>query len=496
MAITKDTYIGNVYKRTSEHPEEFIEATNLKGVTVYRGVINGGNRYEIHLTWDSPILSNYKNCDVYYKTNHAQVCDLSMTDSLVSESGYENEWKYAGSGYNDFTLSDVTNGDTYKFAVVTNDLAGNSNLPDYSPYIFVVATTRTEKPNTPDGFSITFGQSVEVSWKEVSNADILYYEIRTDQNCGTEDNHLLIRTNGTSAIVPLNTRTGTLYLYARSTISKYSYPAVLNYNKSAPPKPNAPVLTDKLGGFSLIADDIPAGCNGMNIYIDGTTLVSVHTVNNTYTHSCGAGVYTVSIAYTDIFGEGAKSNTSAVTVKVTVDSSLLDAQAVTKAKLDTALQQSVDDTTQNTQDINRISGTVYDEHGISRIDQNANGISAIVTNLGDSTLAGQNYAAIQVMQQGIASKVAMGDVTSYFQQDHTGFYIKGSLINIDGDTVINAAASNAIVNAIQAGSITADKLSIGTGPNTARMVLSTNLLSIYDANGTLRVRMGVWEDDS
>lgn len=30
MAITKDTYIGNVHKRTSEHPEEFIDATNLK----------------------------------------------------------------------------------------------------------------------------------------------------------------------------------------------------------------------------------------------------------------------------------------------------------------------------------------------------------------------------------------------------------------------------------------------------------------------------------
>jgi predicted phage tail protein len=559
------------------------QATNLKGVTVYRGVINGENRYEIHLTWDAPILSNYKNCDVYYKTDHAQVRDLSMTDSFVSESGYENEWKYAGSGYNDFTLSDVTNGDTYKFAVVTNDLAGNSNLPDYSPYVFVVATTRTEKPNTPDGFSITFGQSAEVSWKEVSNADILYYEIRTDQNCGTEDNHLLIRTNGTSAVVSLNNRTGTLYLYARSTISKYSYPAVLNYNKSAPPKPNAPVLTDKLGGFSLVANDIPAGCNGLNIYIDGTTLVSVHTVNNTYTHSCGAGVYTVSIAYTDIFGEGAKSNTSAVTVKVTVDSSLLDAQAVTKEKLSTALQDTVDAVgtntsnisalatrmttaegnivndglaiTQNTNDISSLATRVTTAEGTittqgteisqnandisavaarvttaegtittqgtsitqnandisavatrmttaegnistntTNITQNANSISAVVTNLNEQDPSQTGYTAITALSNGIASKVSMGDVTSYFQQDHTGFYIKGSLINIDGDTVINAAASNAIVNAIQAGSITADKLSIGTGPNTARMVLSTNLLSIYDANGTLRVRMGVWED--
>ena len=109
------------------------------------------------------------------------------------------------------------------------------------------------------------------------------------------------------------------------------------------------------------------------------------------------------------------------------------------------------------------------------------------------------------MQDGIASKVAMGDVTSYFQQDHTGFYIKGSLISIDGDTIINAAASTAIVNAIQANSIDASKLNVSTlsaitatigtlrtATTGARTEIKDNLIEVYDSNDTLRVRLGVW----
>ena len=464
------------------------QATNLKGVTRYRGVINGENRYEVFLTWNTPVMENYGECDVYYKTSNLQIKDAVMSTALVSEAGFVNDWKYAGSGYNDFTLSDVTTGDVYKFAIVTKDLQGNVNLPDYSPYVEVNVAARTEVPNTPNGFGITFGETATVYWNEVPNTDIYYYEIRTNQQAGVEDDHLLIRTNGTSAVVSLQIRTGYLYLFARSTLGKYSYAAVLNYNKPAPSAPNAPTLTAKLGGIGIETSPIPAGCTGVNIYISGSGqgagTTQVHTVNTTYTHSCGVGVYVVTAAFTDMFGEGARSLQSSITVKVLVDASLLDSQAVTKAKLETSIQDAVD--------IAAAQPTV-NQNVATSLQTNATNIAAVVTNLNDSTLAGQNYSAISIMQQGIASKVAMNDVTSYFQQDHTGFYIKGSLINIDGDTVINAAASSAIVNAIQAGSITADKLSVGSATG-ARMVLQENLLLVYDENNKLRVRLGVWNE--
>ena len=338
--------------------------TNLQGYTRYRGVKSGEYRYDIHLTWTPPKLTNYQNCDIWYKTNHRQAKHVVMTkDVPINAIGFENAWQYIGNGISDFVLSDVVYGDIYRFAVCTRDSAGNSNDPDNAPTVDVVTTAKTTIPNTPNKFSITFGKNSVATWEEVSNADIQYYEVRTDVHYGEETEYLLARTTGRSATLPLTQRSGTLYLYAKSLIGKYSAPAILEYNKPAPPTPNAPTLTNKLGGFALVAGAIPGGCNGMNIYIDGVSLVSVHTVNNTYTHTCDAGIYDVQVAYTDIFGEGAKSAVSRVTVKATVDSSLLESQAVTKAKLETSIQNAVDDAVQSAQDIVGIKSDITSING-------------------------------------------------------------------------------------------------------------------------------------
>lgn len=333
--------------------------TNLQGYTRYRGVKSGEYRYDIHLTWTPPKLTNYQNCDIWYKTNHRQAKHVVMTkDVPINAIGFENAWQYIGNGISDFVLSDVVYGDIYRFAVCTRDSAGNSNDPDNAPTVDVVTTAKTTIPNTPNKFSITFGKNSVATWEEVSNADIQYYEVRTDVHYGEETEYLLARTTGRSATLPLTQRSGTLYLYAKSLIGKYSAPAILEYNKPAPITPNAPTLTNKLGGFALVAGAIPSGCNGMNIYIDGAELVQVHTENNTYTHTCDAGIYDVSIAYTDIFGEGTHSEESRITIKATVDAALLEAHAVTRAKLETALQDAVDDAVQSAQDIIRIDGDI------------------------------------------------------------------------------------------------------------------------------------------
>lgn len=566
---------------------------NLTARNRYRQLTDGVNRYDIVVAWETPDLQSYMEGRVWYKTSGMQTKDLDMAAVKVSELGFTGDWIFGGNGKNTVTIPQAIVGDTYKIAVTTVDIWGVETSPDAAPQVTIKVALKTETPNTPDGFGIAFGDAAIASWKEVTNSDIAFYEVRKDRMPGVVSANMLARVTDVQATLPLTERTGTLYLYAYSASGKYSAPAELKYNKPAPPKPNPPNLTAKLGGFSLTAGAIPAGCNGMNIYIDGTTLVSVHTVNNTYTHSCNGGVYDVNIAYTDMFGEGQHSEESRVTVKITVDSTMLDAQAVTKEKLSTALQNTIDAVGTNTENISGLAtrlttaeGNITDDglaitqntnsisslatrvttaegtlttHGTeisqnasdissvaarvttaegtiitqgtsitqnasdisavaarmttaegdistntTQIGINASGISAITANLNDSTLA-RNYTAIQVMQDGIASKVAMGDVTSYFQQDHTGFYIKGSLINIDGDTVINAAASSAIVNAIQANSIDASKLNVSTlsaicatigvlrtATSGARLEVRSNQILVYDANNTLRVRLGVW----
>ena len=449
-------------------------ATDLKGVTIYRGVINGESRYKVYLTWKTPIMELYKDCDIFYKTNNVQVSDLSMTTAIVSDAGFENEWKYAGNGYNDFTLNDVTIGDVYRFAVVTKDISGNSNLPQYSPYIDVVVGSKTEIPNIPDGFGITFGDTATVYWKDVSNADIDYYELRLDKHPGVEDDNLILRTNGISAVVQLQNRIGKLYLYAHSTLGKYGYPAELNYNKPAPPKPDAPMLTAKLGGFGIETNPIPAGCNGVNIYISGSGqqagTTQVHIVNTTYTHSCDAGVYIVTIAYTDMFGEGTLSNQSSITIKTQIDESLLAAESVSLTKCTSAVQTA-------------INAGAYSKEQIVQL-------VAAMAKMDDSPTA---YSSITQLVDALELRVRNREIISKINMSPETITIDGKYIHVTGDTVFD---NNVIVNnMIQAGAVTADKLSVGSATG-ARLALAENLILVYDDQGNLRVRIGVWDDSN
>ena len=138
----------------------------------------------------------------------------------------------------------------------------------------------------------------------------------------------------------------------------------------------------------------------------------------------------------------------------------------------------------------------------SKITQTSDAVTTVVSNLNDSTKV-KSYSAIAQMSNAIATKITRGDMTSYLQQDHTGFYIKGSLINIDGTTKIG---NNIITNnMIQSNAVTADKLDVSslsaitatigtlrTKTSGARMELHDNLILIYDENNVVRIRLGVW----
>lgn len=501
-----------------------IKPTDLTVFTRYRELKDGVSRYDLVVRWYPDGLK----ARVYFKTKNVQVKEIVIPKGQpINRLGYSSAWTFSGEGVSELVIPQAIVNDTYKIAICPADNRGVYVDPDVAETIEYTVKAKTTTPNTPDEFVITFGENCVASWNEVANADIEYYEIRTDTAVG-KDVGLLARTTNLFTNLPLTTRSGNLYLYAKGLLH-YSAPAMLQYNKAAPPKPAAPQLTAKLGGFSLVAGAIPAGCTGMNIYINGSELVQVHTVNNVYTYTCDGGIYDVTITYTDIFGEGARSDSSCVTVKVLVDASLLAEKAITREKLEQGIQDAVDDAIQsvedikalqksvgentvaiqktneaittvvtrtkkneddinaNTQDISavsqkadEISSAVFEEkqggQKVSRIAQNAEGITvvatglaSVTTNLNDSTKAAKNYAAIKVMQDGIASKCTLNEATSYFQQDQTGFYIKGSLISIDGTTKIgnnvitkDTIASGAVItDKIAAGAITTDKIKAG-----------------------------------
>lgn len=456
--------------------------TNITAYNRYRQLADGVSRYDIVVNWTPPELQSYLQGDVWYKTSNAQAKDLVIKEGTKgSELGFDGEWTFGGSGKDQVVIPQAIVGDTYLIAVCTKDEWGESTSPDTSPQLKILVALKTEIPNTPDGFGIDFGAVCTASWKEVTNTDVAFYEIRTDQSPGAETSGLLVRTNNLSAILPLTERSGTLYLYAKSAIGKYSAPAILQYNKPVPKKPNPPVLTSTIGGFGLTAEAIPKDCAGMNIYINGTDgQKTIKTENNVYSHTCGAGIYDVSIAYYDLFGEGEKSGESRVTVKISISKDMLEDEAISFEKVDKLIKQKLNDGAIAKQDV-----------------------TTIVSNLGNLMLAKANYSAIAQMTDAINLRVQKGDVINQINLSPTTTTIASRYLHVGAETVID---NNVIVSRMLAAkAVTADKLAVTslsaitarigkleTATSGARTVIQDNLIQVFDENNRLRVRMGVW----
>lgn len=456
--------------------------TNITAHNRYRQLADGVSRYDIVVNWTPPELQSYLQGDVWYKTSNGQAKDLVIKEGTKgSELGFDSEWTFGGSGKDQVVIPQAIVGDTYLIAVCTKDEWGESTSPDASPQLKILVALKTEIPNTPDGFGIDFGAACTASWKEVTNTDVAFYEVRTDQAPGAETSGLLVRTNNMSAMLQLTERSGTLYLYAKSAIGKYSTPAILQYNKPVPKKPNPPVLTSTIGGFGLTAEAVPKDCAGMNIYISGTDgQKTIKTENNSYSHTCGAGIYDVSIAYYDLFGEGEKSEASRVVVKVSISKDMLEDEAVSIAKVDALVKQKLNDGAIAKQDV-----------------------TTIVSNLGNLMLAKANYSAITQMMDAINLRVQKGDVINQINVSPTTTTIDGKYLHVTGQTVFD---NNVIVSRMLAAkAVTADKLAVTslsaitarigkleTATSGARTVIQDNLIQVFDGNNRLRVRIGVW----
>lgn len=455
--------------------------TNLTAYNRYRQLADGVSRYDIVVSWTPPELQSYLQGDVWYKTSNAQAKDLVIKEGTKgSELGFDGEWTFGGSGKDQVVIPQAIVGDTYLIAVCTKDEWGESTSPDTSPQMKIIVALKTEIPNTPDGFGIDFGSVCTANWKEVTNTDVAFYEVRTDDNAGTETAGLLARTNNLSAILPLTERSGKLYLYAKSAIGKYSAPAILRYNKPVPKKPNPPVLTSTIGGFGLTAEAIPKDCAGMNIYINGTDgQKTIKTENNSYSHTCGAGIYDVSIAYYDLFGEGDKSGESRVVVKISISKDMIDDEAVSLAKVDALVKQKLNDGAIAKQDV-----------------------TTIVSNLGNLMLAKANYSAIAQMADAINLRVQKGDVINQINLSPTTTTIAGKYLHVTGETVFD---NNVIVSRMLAAkAVTADKLAVTslsaitanigtlrTKTSGARTEIKDNLIEIFDENNFRVIALGV-----
>lgn len=278
------------------------------GIVVYHDII---------VEWQPPAgFENYQQAQVWYKAST------------------ESKWQYGGQGYSKATLPQVDIGVTYTIAVCTQDIFGNTETPDASAQTSILVALSTETPSAPDGLAVTLNNGFVISWNEVRNADIKYYEIRLDSKVGNSEN-LIARTSECSYVTNAITETsGKIYVYAVSAYGKISAPATFEYNFTRPAAPTITV-TSKLQGISCRADSVPADCLGVHWYFDslkGTD--DVKTVNNTYYADKEAGNYTVRACYYDYFGDGNFSKNVMVRVTGQVDKSMIAAGTVLAEMMD------------------------------------------------------------------------------------------------------------------------------------------------------------------
>lgn len=431
----KDFDYTTVKKPEDLLPKAVPNVENLNAYTIYKQGRDGVANYDLVVTYDLPSGYLLETGMVYYKCNEGY--DLSTLGVIPegvtgAEVGFANDWKFAGEGPSRLVIPNVHIGVTYKLLVQARNKSGDKAPMIDCPVFTITVERKTTVPNKPDGLSIKYTDVATVSWEDVTNSDIDYYEVRTNKDTG-KDEGLLARTSDTSVVVPLSSRTGTIYVFGHNTSKLYGYPAVLEYNKALPPKPHAPTVVSKLGALGITTDAIPADCTGVKIHINHDTITST---NNTVQYPCDAGVYNVSYGFYDLFGEGPVSDETATIVKVLVDQKLLEDGAVSLKKVDETVQDAIN-------------------KGIEA----KNSVVQLVGNLNKADGA-KNYSALVQLQDDINLRVVKGDVISQINLDKTGATIDGKLVHITGDTVIE---KNVIAKGmIQAGAVTTDNLAAET----------------------------------
>ena len=459
---------------------------NLKAHNRYRQLVDGVSRYDLEVEWEPPEdMTSYLEGQVWYKTDHEQGDRLVIKEGVpADELGYQHDWTFAGSGQNRATIPQAIVGDTYRIAVTTKDRWGAMTSPDQAPRIEILVAVKSEIPNTPENFGITFGNKAELYWDEVTNSDIAYYEVRTDQSAGLGTASLVVRTSSLKASVTLAERTGTLYLYACNAQGKYSYPAVLTYKKTRPDAPTNITITTALRGANFRVPPIPSTATSVRYYISGTkTTDMIESKNPLVVYQCEPDVYSIYACYVDIFGEGYRTVDYAFTVTPYIDPKYIEDESITLRTVDKSIKQDLADareaiprldnvdtridnldasTTERIEAVNadlskavaaldvepskngykviqmlnktdsELSNTIAEQKetqdGVnqetaSQIKQNASSISTVVTNLSSTDKASAAYSAIKQMINDIQLRVTADNLKEMGESGQLMSYI-------------------------------------------------------------------------
>lgn len=401
------------------------EVSNVTLFTKYYEIGNGVLSFDVVAQFDVPPINSLDTVELWYR----------------EPSG---TWKYGGSGNGQITVSGCELGHTYEVKLKVKDSHGNTSQGVTKS---ITVAMKTEVPNAPQGFSISFSDMAHFNWLEVRNADIDFYELRLDLKVGQTDG-LIGRSNNTTYSGILKNRSGKVYLYAHNPSKGYGAPSEVTYNVPQPKKPSQVQAVGSMNGVGVSTESIPVGCKGMNVYV-GSKVYFTH--NNVISIPLDAGVYSVSVAFTDIFGEGPRTDAIDVTVKAKIDKALLDMESLGLNDMDKAIKA-----------LNGEMGTVKTNvNGLSSeiIDQ-ANAYQRSLSDLNKNVTS-----QITQISQGFEFKVtqAIGkldgkELISRINLTPAGTRIDGKLLHVTGQALFD---DNIITNKmLQANSVNARNMQV------------------------------------
>lgn len=482
--LVTDEKIDSALEELTKKPNHVDNITLLE----LHAITDGVRSNNIQINWDTTPVSDYAKAEIWY---------TRAADSSWEKAGEANGTQYV--------LQGATAGETYHIRVIAVNSKGVAADFDTAPMANITIKGSQYIPSPPTQFVLTWDEQGPLwKWLFEDNNYVDFFELRLDQNPGVWNDKRLDSTRETWSRANPDVRAGTAYLYIRNIFGEYSEPAVHQFNKAMPSKPEAPVLTATLDGVRIKMSPLPQGATGYKIHIKTSDGVEddFTTVNSEYIYFFFLGAITVKYCIVDTLGEGEWSDEATCDIKTGIDVGqvptidydklgdtvktaidIANKQPDINAELDkniaantSSIQQNADSISAVVKRVTTVEGEVT-AHGTA-INQTADSIAAVVTELNKNP-ADCNYSSISMLQDDILLAVKKDDVINAINVSTEGIVIDGKKVHITGDTVFDnnvivggmiAANSiamehlkaNSISSAkIQANAITADKIAAG-----------------------------------
>ncbi len=429
--IVTDEKIDSALEELTKKPNHVDSITLLE----LHAITDGVRSNNIQINWDATPVNDYAKAEIWYTRS---------TDSSWEKAGEASGTQYV--------LQGAAAGETYHIRVIAVNTKGVAADFDTAPIANITIKGSQYTPSPPTQFVLTWDEQGPLwKWLFEDNNYVDFFELRLDQNPGVWNDKRLDSTRETWSRANPDVRAGTAYLYIRNVFGEYSEPAVHQFNKAMPGKPEAPVMTSTLDGVRIKMSPLPQGATGYKIHIktsDGTEN-DFTTANSEYIYFFFLGAITVKYCIVDVLGEGEWSDEVSAEVKAGID--IGQVPTINYDKLGDTVKNAIDIANQQP-DINIGFG--------NNIQQNADSITALAKKV--TTVEGsvtENTTAIQQNATDITSLAkrvttnAQGIKanTSSIQQNADGISaIVKRVTTVEGEVTAHGTAINQTADSIAA----------------------------------------------